>query len=115
MTNNDKYPTELNSHEEKSLVRTEVPCSWHHFPACRAEKNADFVGSLRGWKPLLALLNETAERSRLLGVRETLFGFEMIWMNGIGIGKDTGSEGDIIGRNSRGRFGGDNGKMVRRR
>lgn len=48
MTNNDKYPTELNSREEKSLVRTEVPCSWHHFAACRAEKNADFFGSLRG-------------------------------------------------------------------
>lgn len=36
-------------------------------------------------------------------------------MDGIGIGKDTGSEGNIIGRNSRGRFGGDNGKMLRRR
>lgn len=36
-------------------------------------------------------------------------------MDGIGIGKDTGAEGDIIGRNSRGRFGGDNGKILRRR
>lgn len=34
MTNNDKYPTELNSREEKSLVRTEVPCSRHHFASC---------------------------------------------------------------------------------
>lgn len=36
-------------------------------------------------------------------------------MDGIGIGKDTGSEGDTIVRNSRGRLGGDNGKMLRRR
>lgn len=115
MTNNDKYPTELNSREEKSLVRTEVPCSRHHFAACRAEKDADFVGSLRGRKPLLALLNETAERNRLLGVRETLFSFETIWMDGIGIRKDMGAEGDIIGRSSRGRLGGDNGKMLGRR
>lgn len=65
--------------------------------------------------PLLALLNEISGRSRLLGVRKTLFSFETVWMDGIGIGKDTGSEGNIIGRNSRGRFGGDNGKMLRRR
>lgn len=64
---------------------------------------------------LLALLNEIAERSRLLGVRETLFGFDTTWMDGIGIGKETDAEGNIIGRNSRGRFGGDNGKMLRRR
>lgn len=64
---------------------------------------------------LLALLKGVARRSKLLGVRETLFSFGTIWMDGIGIGKDTGAEGDIIGRNSRGRFGGDNGKMLRRR
>lgn len=64
---------------------------------------------------MLPLLNENAEHSRLLGVRETLFGFDTTWMDGIGIGKETGAEWDIIGRNSRGRFGGDNGKMLRRR
>lgn len=36
-------------------------------------------------------------------------------MNGIGIGKETGAEGDTRGRSSRGSFGGDNGKMLRRR
>lgn len=113
--NNDNNPTELNSREEKSLVRTEVPCSWHHFAACRAEKNADFFGSLREWKPLLHLLSENAERNRSLGFRETLFSFETIWMDGVGIEKETGGEGDIIGRNSRGSSGGDNGKMLRSR
>lgn len=115
MTNNDNNPTELNSREEKSLVRTEVPCSRHHFAACRAEKDADFVGSLGGSKPILPLLNEISGRSRLLGVRETLFSFETIWMDGTGIGKETGAEGDIIGRNGRASSGGDNGKMLRRR
>lgn len=36
-------------------------------------------------------------------------------MDEIGIGKETGAEGDIRGRNSRGRFGENNGKMLRRR
>lgn len=36
-------------------------------------------------------------------------------MDGIGIGKEMGAEGDIIGRNGRESSGGDNGKMLRRR
>lgn len=36
-------------------------------------------------------------------------------MDGVGIEKETGGEGDIIGRNGRGSSGGDNGKMLRRR
>lgn len=64
---------------------------------------------------MLHLLNENAERNRSLGFQETMFSFETIWMDGVGIGKETGGEGDIIGRNSRGSSGGDNGKMLRRR
>lgn len=33
----------------------------------------------------------------------------------IGIGKETGTEGDIRGRNNGGRSGGDNGKILRSR
>lgn len=36
-------------------------------------------------------------------------------MDGVGIGKETGGEGDTIEQNSRGSSGGDNGKMLRRR
>ncbi|EMF09821.1 uncharacterized protein SEPMUDRAFT_119562 [Sphaerulina musiva SO2202] len=86
-----------------------------HFASLSVQPAVRRRVSLRGRKPLLALLNEIADRSRLLGVRETLVGFETIWTDGIGIRKDMGAEGDIRGRNGRGRFGGDNGKMLRRR